>query len=66
MVLFCLFVFSVDNSQTLKGGGLVSVECPSMEVFELGWTRAYAMTSDSAGTGWNMKIPANLNCPVTL
>lgn len=44
----------------------MSVECPSMEVFELDWTRAYAMTSDSAGTGWNMKIPANLNCPVAL
>lgn len=44
----------------------MSVECPSMEVFELDWTRACAVTSDSAGTGWNGKIPADLNCPVTL
>lgn len=33
---------------------------------ELYWTRVCAMTSDSACTGWHVKIPANLNWPVTL
>lgn len=64
--VFVLFVFSLYTSQTLKEGSSECAECPSTEMLELGWTRTRPMTSNSACTGWHVKILANLNCPVTL
>lgn len=62
-VFLVLFVFNLENGQTLKEGSSECVEHPSMEVLELDRTRACATTSNSACAGWRIKIPPNLNCP---